>query len=138
MNNTTIPSAYREPYRLIDEVVDHRKAAGITCRTRIRGDEPYLSGHFPGQPIVPGVLEIEMLFQAAELFLVMEQRAAGSGRTRLAAVKSARFTNPIIPPRDLTVTVDLKQDGQTQTDFSGRVSDGPDLFVQASFSVTIV
>ncbi len=138
MDDTTVPSAYREPYRLIDEVVEHRKAAGITCRTRIRGDEPYLAGHFPGQPIVPGVLEIEMLFQAAELFLVMEQRAPGSGKTRLTAVRSARFTSPIIPPRDLTVTVDLKQDGRTETAFSGRVSDGPDLFVQASISVTIV
>jgi 3-hydroxyacyl-[acyl-carrier-protein] dehydratase len=138
MNDTTVPSAHRPPYRLIDEVVDHRKATGITCRTRIRGDEPYLAGHFPGHPIVPGVLEIEMLFQAAELFLVMEKRAAGTGKARLATVGSARFTSPIIPPRDLTVTVDLKQDGRTGTVFSGRVSDGPELFVQASFSVTIL
>jgi len=137
MDNKTIPLNHRAPYRLIDEVVRHEKGTGITCRTVIRGDEPYFAGHFPGHPIVPGVLEIEMLFQAAELFLITEKRAGQNQALHLASVSSARFMSPIIPPRDLTVTVGLKQDRGSEAVFSGRVSDGPDVFVQALFSVTV-
>ncbi|MBN2225188.1 MAG: 3-hydroxyacyl-[acyl-carrier-protein] dehydratase FabZ [Deltaproteobacteria bacterium] len=138
MDDTTIPPDHRAPYRFIDEIVRYEKGTGITCKTIIRGDEPYLAGHFPGHPIVPGVFEIEMLFQAAELFLMTEKRAGESREMRLASIGSARFMIPIIPPRDLTVMVGLKEDRGTEIAFSGRVGDGPDVFVQALFSVTVL
>ncbi len=138
MDDTTIPLAHRRPYRFIDEITRHETGAGITCRTIIRADEPYFAGHFPGHPIVPGVFEIEMLFQAAELFLVLEKRAGESGAIRLASIASARFMKPIIPPRDLTVSVNLKEDRGSEIVFSGRVGDDSDAFVQATFSVTVL
>jgi len=138
MDNRTIEPIHCAPYRFIDEIVRYDKGTGITCKTTIRGDEPYFEGHFPGHPIVPGVFELEMLFQAAEQFLVMEGTAGGDGAVRLASVASARFTNPIVPPRDLLVTADLKARSGSELLFSGRVADGPDTFVQASFSVTVL
>jgi 3-hydroxyacyl-[acyl-carrier-protein] dehydratase len=136
-DDTTIPLAYKRPYRFIDEITRYEKGAGITCKTTIRADEPYLAGHFPGHPIVPGVLEIEMLFQAAEVFLTME-RTAGKAAMRLASIASARFLKPIIPPRDVTITVNLKEDRGSEILFSGRVGDDSDTFVQAVFSVMVL
>ncbi len=138
MDDWTIPPVHHAPYRLVDEIVQHDKGAGITCRVTIRGDEPYFMGHFPGHPIVPGVLELEMLFQAAERFIAIEGTAGTDSAVRLASVTSARFMSPIVPPRDLSVRVDLKEPGRSETAFSGRVADGPDTFVQASFTVTII
>jgi 3-hydroxyacyl-[acyl-carrier-protein] dehydratase len=138
MGNRTISPVHRAPYQLVEAIVRYDKGEGITCKTTIRGDEPYFAGHFPGHPIVPGVFELEMLFQAAQQFLVMEGTAREAGAARLASVASARFTNPIVPPRELSVTVDLKEHRGPEALFSGRVADGPDTFVQASFCVTVV
>jgi 3-hydroxyacyl-[acyl-carrier-protein] dehydratase len=137
-NGTTIPLAHTKPYRFIDEITRYEKGTGITCRTIIRADEPYLAGHFPSHPIVPGVFEIEMLFQAAEVFLTMEKTAGEGAAIRLASIASARFMKPIIPPRDVTVTVNLKEDRGSEKLFSGRVGDDSDAFVQALFSVTVL
>ena len=125
-------------YRFIDTTVRYEKAGGIVCGKAFRGDEAYFMGHFPGHPIVPGVCEIEMLFQAAARFLVMEGAVKTGESSRLAAISSARFTNPIVPPRDVLAAVSLKERRGPVWLFSGRVSDGPDTFVQASFSVTVV
>lgn len=132
-----IPPIHGAPYRFIDEVVRYEAGSGITCKTLIHGNEPYFAGHFPAHPILPGVFEIEMLFQAAELFLILETGAGRDGAMRPASVKSARFMSPILPPRAVTITVDVKQAGQSERLFTGRLSDGPDTFVQASFSVTV-
>jgi len=140
--NTTIgaiavPSVHEKPYRFIDEIVRHDRGTAITCAARISGDEPYFTGHFPGHPIVPGVFEIEMLFQAAELFLIMETGTGRDGMIRLSSISSARFMTPIVPPRKVTIVVTVKEDKGSDKLFSGRVSDGPDIFVQALFTVTV-
>jgi 3-hydroxyacyl-[acyl-carrier-protein] dehydratase len=131
-----IAPIHRGPYRLIDSIVRYDEGTGITCALTIKGDEPYFAGHFPGHPIVPGVLELEMLFQAAEQFLLIEK--TGGAPVRLASVASARFMNPIVPPRELTVSVDLKEERGSESLFSGRVADGADTFVQATFMVTVI
>jgi 3-hydroxyacyl-[acyl-carrier-protein] dehydratase len=136
-DDTTIPPIHRQPYRFIDRVVRYDRGAAITCTAAVRGDEPYFAGHFPGHPIVPGVFGIEMLFQAAELFLVHETGAGRDGTMRLGSVSSARFMSPITPPREVTVAVTVKEDRGTEKVFSGRLSDGPEVFVQALFTITV-
>jgi len=137
VHETGIPPIHNKPYRFIDRVIRYDKGEAITCTAAIRNDEPYFAGHFPGRPIMPGVLGIEMLFQAAELFLMLETGAGRDGALRLGSVASARFVSPITPPRDVTVAVELKEDRGSEKVFSGRLSDGPDTFIQALFSVTV-
>jgi 3-hydroxyacyl-[acyl-carrier-protein] dehydratase len=127
---------HRQPYRFIDEIVRYEAKTGITCKTTIRGDEPYFIGHFPGHPILPGVFEIEMLYQAAELFLMMEETPVLQKAIGLETVDNARFTSPIVPPRELTISVQMREPGDGGLlRFSGKVSDGAETFVTASFSV---
>jgi 3-hydroxyacyl-[acyl-carrier-protein] dehydratase len=135
--HSAVPPVHAKPYRFIDAVERYAPGEGITCTATIRTDEPYFAGHFPGQPIVPGVFCIEMLFQAAELCLILETGTGRNGSMRPGAVASARFTSPIVPPREVTVTVNLREDRGSDKIFSGRLSDGRDTFVQALFSVTV-
>ena len=122
-------------YRFVDELVSYGRGEGVVCRKEIRGDEPYFAGHFPGHPIVPGVFEIEMMLQAASLFLALEREGGGNEEVGLARIDNARFLKPIIPPAVLTITVEAKGTEQSLARFSGHVGDETQQYVRASFSV---
>jgi 3-hydroxyacyl-[acyl-carrier-protein] dehydratase len=125
---------HRGAYRLIDEVLSHEPGREIVCAKEIRGDEAYFAGHFPGHPIVPGVFEIEMMFQAARLCLMIEKERGDQTDITLAGVESARFQNPVVPPAHLTVTVEVKGRAGTRIRFSGLVADASRPYARASFS----
>jgi 3-hydroxyacyl-[acyl-carrier-protein] dehydratase len=126
---------HRGAYRLVDEVVSHEPEKEIVCAKEIGGDEPYFAGHFPGHPIVPGVLEIEMMFQAARLHLMLEEEQTDQTDVTLAGIESARFHNPIVPPAHLTITVEARGREGTRVRFSGLVADASRPYARASFCV---
>src|SRR3970282_1366460 len=63
---------HREPFLFIDEVVDIEPTRRLVALKRVRADEPFFAGHFPGAPVMPGVLIIEALAQAGALLLFRE------------------------------------------------------------------
>jgi 3-hydroxyacyl-[acyl-carrier-protein] dehydratase len=126
---------HQSPYRFIDEVISFDEGEGVVCKKTIGGNEPYFAGHFPGHPVTPGVFEIEMMFQAASLFLMLEDRGKSTERIRLVRIENARFLSPIVPPRDLTISVTLKSREEPTFRFSGFVKDETEQYVQASFSI---
>lgn len=134
-DNATSSLPHQKPYRFIDEVISYQEGQGIVCTKEIRGDEPYFAGHFPGHPVTPGVFEIEMMFQAARLFLMLEDREKGTRDIRLVKVDNARFLSPIVPPRGLTISVTLKSREEPMLRFSGFVKDETEQYVRASFTI---
>lgn len=83
---------HREPFVFIDEVVDLQRGEASTCRKTFPPEEAFFRGHFPGNPLVPGVILAEALAQAAGI-------AAGQlGRSfRLSAIRSMKFPAPAFP-----------------------------------------
>jgi 3-hydroxyacyl-[acyl-carrier-protein] dehydratase len=87
---------HRAPFLLIDQVLDYEPGAWARALKYVRADEPYFSGHFPGQPIMPGVLILEALAQTGGVALLSEEE--NQGRIALfGGVRKARFRAMVVP-----------------------------------------
>ena len=87
---------HRDPFLLIDEVVELEPGARVRARFTVRGDEWFLRGHFPGEPIMPGVLMVEALAQAGAVGVLSHPDF--SGRVPLfAGIDRVRFRRVVRP-----------------------------------------
>ena len=97
---------HREPFLLIDEVIDLRPGEGAVARKTVQGDEWYLRGHFPGRPVMPGVLIVEALAQTGAVAVLSEE--ANRGRLALfAGIDECRFKRLVEPGDVLELRCEL-------------------------------
>jgi 3-hydroxyacyl-[acyl-carrier-protein] dehydratase len=95
MDPTIARLPHRPPFLFVDEVVANEGGTSH-CAWQVRGDEAFLRGHFPGRPLVPGVLITEALAQAAGIAVVGVRTAATGGGMLVQA--DVRFRKPVVPP----------------------------------------
>ena len=90
---------HREPFLLIDEVLEVTPGVGAVARKTVRADEWYLSGHFPDRPIMPGVLIIEAMAQAAGIlgFNMMGVKPSDGVLYFFVGSDKLRFRRPVVP-----------------------------------------
>ncbi len=87
---------HREPFLLLDEVVELEPGSHVVARKTVREDEWYLKGHFPGEPIVPGVILVDSCAQAATVMaLSMPEQREGLGL--FAGIEEMRFKRIVRP-----------------------------------------
>jgi UDP-N-acetylglucosamine acyltransferase len=97
---------YRYPSLLVDDVVEYEAGRRIVAVKNVSVNEDFFQGHFPGTPLMPGVLMIETLAQAATL-LLMQGRGGAAVRARLRGVDNAKFRRQVVPGDRLTLEVTL-------------------------------
>ena len=90
---------HRDPFLLIDEVVELEPGHRVVARKRVRSDEWYLAGHFPGRPIMPGVLIVEALAQTGAVAVLSEEENRGR-LAFFAGIDECRFKR-IVEPGDV-------------------------------------
>ncbi|MBI2219831.1 MAG: acyl-ACP--UDP-N-acetylglucosamine O-acyltransferase [Acidobacteria bacterium] len=97
---------YRYPSLLVDDVVEYEAGRRIVAVKNVTVNEDFFQGHFPGAPLMPGVLMIETLAQAATL-LLMQESGGPALRARLRGVDNAKFRRQVVPGDRLTLEVTL-------------------------------
>ena len=91
---------HREPFLLIDEVVELTPGSAAAARKHVRAEEWYLAGHFPGRPVMPGVLIVEALAQTGAVAVLSEEE--NRGRLALfAGIDDVRFKRIVEPGDEL-------------------------------------
>ena len=99
---------HREPFLLLDEVVAIEPGSRVVARKTVRPDEWYLAGHFPGRPIMPGVLMVEAMAQAGAVAVLSEQGNRGK-LALFAGINDVRFKRLVTPGDVLELTCDLER-----------------------------
>ncbi|MDB6136264.1 MAG: fabZ [Verrucomicrobiales bacterium] len=90
-------------FRFVDEVLELEPGQSGTGRYTVRGDEAFLSAHFPGNPLMPGVILIEALAQLGGVVAQSDPKTAPLREVRLAAVQTAKITGSAVPGEILTI-----------------------------------
>jgi 3-hydroxyacyl-[acyl-carrier-protein] dehydratase len=99
---------HRDPFLLLDEVIDLSPGERVVARKRVRPDEWYLSGHFPGRPIMPGVLIVEAMAQAGAVAVLSEEENRGK-LALFAGIDGVRFKRVVEPGDVLELTCELER-----------------------------
>lgn len=99
---------HRDPFLLIDEVLELTPGVGAVARKHVRGNEWYLTGHFPGRPVMPGVLIVEALAQTGAVAVLSYEE--NRGRLALfAGIDDCRFKRIVEPGDTLELRCELEK-----------------------------
>jgi 3-hydroxyacyl-[acyl-carrier-protein] dehydratase len=99
---------HRPPFRFVDAVDALEAGASVRGRYRVTGEEPFLAGHFPGNPVFPGVLQLESLAQTGAIAVLADDRYAGK-LPLFGGVEKVRFRRLVRPGDDLVTEVELER-----------------------------
>ena len=129
---------HRYPMLLVDRVISLEIDKSISAIKAVTINEPFFQGHFPGRPIMPGVLIVEALAQAAGVLAVESLGLAGSGKlVYFMAIDGAKFRTPVEPGVLLQLDVEFVQKRSSVCKFAGRASIEGKLAAEANFTAMI-
>ena len=129
---------HRYPMLLVDRVERLERDVSITAIKAVSMNEGFFQGHFPGRPIMPGVLIVEALAQAAGILAVESLGLVDSGKlVYFMAIEGAKFRLPVEPGCLLKLEVSFVQKRSSVCKFTGRASVEGKLAAEASFTAMI-
>jgi 3-hydroxyacyl-[acyl-carrier-protein] dehydratase len=129
---------HRYPLLLVDRVEDLILDTSITAIKAVSMNEQFFQGHFPGRPIMPGVLIVEAMAQAAGILAVESLGLAGSGKlVYFMAIDGAKFRKPVEPGVLLKLEVTFVQKRSSVCKFAGRALVDGQLVAEANFTAMI-
>jgi 3-hydroxyacyl-[acyl-carrier-protein] dehydratase len=99
---------HRHPFLFLDEVTVLEPGSRVVARKRVREDEWFLTGHFPGRPIMPGVIIVEAMAQTGAVAVLADE--ANRGKLALfAGINDVRFKRMVLPGDELELTCELER-----------------------------
>jgi 3-hydroxyacyl-[acyl-carrier-protein] dehydratase len=99
---------HRFPFLLIDRIVDLDRKKRIVAIKNVTINEPFFAGHFPGAPVMPGVLIVEAMAQAGGVLLFTEVEDRESKLVLFTGIERAKFRRPVVPGDQLRIEVDVR------------------------------
>ena len=131
---------HREPMLLIDELKDIKKLHSATAILHVRKDAFFVDGHFPDNPVMPGVLIVEAFGQAAAALTAhgVDKKEYENKLVFLMSVEKARFRNPVIPDCVLELKIEAIRSHGRVWKYKGEAFVGEKKMADAQWSATIV
>ena len=131
---------HREPMLLIDELFDIKKLTSATALVKVRKDSFFVQGHFPGNPVMPGVLIVESFGQAAAALTAngIDKSTYENKLVFLMGVEKARFRNPVIPDCKLILEIEAIRSHGKVWKYKGEAFVEGKKMADAIWSATIV
>ena len=131
---------HREPILLIDELYDINKLTSATAVVNVQKDSFFVQGHFPGQPVMPGVLIVEAFGQAAAALTAhgLDKSTYENKLVFLMGVDKARFRNPVIPDCKLILKIEAIRSHGRVWKYKGEAYVDNKKMADAIWSATIV
>ena len=131
---------HREPMLLIDELVDIKKLHSATAIMHVKKDAFFVDGHFPGNPVMPGVLIVEAFGQAAAALTAhgIDKKEYKNKLVFLMSVEKARFRSPVIPNCTLELKIEAIRSHGRVWKYKGEAFVGDKRMADAQWSATIV
>jgi len=129
---------HRYPMLLVDRVTNLVKGESISAVKGVTFNEGFFQGHFPGRPIMPGVLQIEALAQTAGILGIETLDLAASGKlVYFMAIENAKFRAPVEPGCLLALDVEFVQQRRNICKFAGKASVDGKVTCDVSFTAMI-
>ena len=131
---------HREPMLLIDELYDIKKLFSATAVVNVKKDSFFVQGHFPGNPVMPGVLIVESFGQAAAALTAsgIDKSTYENKLVFLMGVEKARFRNPVIPDCKLILKIEAIRSHGRVWKYKGEAFVDDKKMADAIWSATIV
>ena len=131
---------HREPMLLVDELYDIKKLQSATALVKVTKDSFFVQGHFPDEPVMPGVLIVESFGQAAAALTAngLDKSTYENKLVFLMGVEKARFRNPVVPDCDLILKIEAIRSHGRVWKYKGEAFVNDKKMADAIWSATIV
>ncbi len=131
---------HREPMLLIDELINIKKLSSATAIVNVKKDSFFVNGHFPGNPVMPGVLIVEAFGQAAAALTAcgIDKSTYENKLVFLMTIDKARFRNPVIPNCRLELNIEAIRSHGKVWKYKGEAFVEGKKMADAQWSATIV
>lgn len=129
---------HRYPLLLVDRVLELEAGKRLVAIKNVTINEPYLVGHFPGHPVVPGVLLVEGLAQAAGVLVLHDRPDRDSKLVLFTSIENARFRRPVVPGDQMRYEVEVLRLRSNYSKLQGRVTVDGQLAAEAVIASAMI
>jgi 3-hydroxyacyl-[acyl-carrier-protein] dehydratase len=127
----------RAPFLFIEKIVD-RTENSVTTSLHLTGEEDFFNGHFPGNPVMPGVLLCEAVFQTGALLMSLKGESSQGKTAMVTRIQNTKFKNVVIPGQTITMTVELTEMLGPAAFMKGKVNLKDKTAMTVEFACTLV
>lgn len=130
---------HRYPILLVDRIVEYTPGVSAVGLKNVTFNEPHFNGHFPGWPVMPGVLIIEAMAQTSACLVVKTLGDEAKGKiVYFMTIDEARFRKPVVPGDQMHIHVEVIQNRRNVWKFKGEAKVGGVIHAEAIFAAMIM
>jgi len=128
---------HRYPFLLLDRILECEPGVRVCALKNVSINEPQFQGHFPGMPVMPGVLVVEAMAQAAGVVAISANPEIGQKLIYLTGLDGFRFRRPVVPGDQIRITVEKLAEKRSIWKFACRAEVGGVLVVEGEILATV-